>query len=253
MSEIVNEIIEGNRLLWDAAYEFFIDACALPVWGPFGVGEDLSLISDIRNKTFLEIGCGSGRSVKYLIENGAKKVYGIDFSENQIAEASKHNGEPIKKGLVQLIQCSMEQPLQIEPVDIVFSIYAIGWTQDPQKTLNNIFSSLKTGGKFVWSWDHSIFSDVEYKNGEFVVTHSYHDEIPIALPNWKRSGRDGIITYRKISSWFKLLRDAGFIVSGYHEPPPKNMLRGYDKPDKYYSVQKAEKIPSTFIFECVKP
>jgi hypothetical protein len=39
---------------------------------------------------------------------------------------------------------------------------------------------------------------------------------------------------------------------GYHEPEPINLSRGHTDPTKYYSIQKAKKIPSSFIFVCKK-
>lgn len=67
----------------------------MPVWGPFGIGDDLNLIPHIEGQTFLEIGCGSGRSIKYLIERGAKKVYGLDVSSVQLEEATRFNKQAI--------------------------------------------------------------------------------------------------------------------------------------------------------------
>lgn len=244
--------IEQNRRLWDVIYDQFIEASALPVWGPFGIGDDLNLIPEIKGKTFLEIGCGSGRSIKYLIDRGAKKVYGIDLSQKQIKEAEKHNKEAIENGTVKLIQAPMEEKLDLESVDVVFSVYAIGWTQNPEKTFANIFSYLKPGGTFIWSWDHSFFTDVIYEDGKFVIQYSYHNEEPIVMENWKKGGKDASIVYRKVSTWFHYLIDAGFNVTGYHEPKPKNLDRGYNDPKAYYSIQKAEKVPVTFIFVCKK-
>lgn len=105
----------------------------------------------------------------------------------------------------------------------------------------------------MWSWDHSFFADVEYEEGKYVVQHSYHDEEPTELANWKREGCSAFITYRKIDSWFRLLREAGFEVIGYYEPKPKSLYRAHAEPEKYYSIQKAEKVPASFIFVCKKP
>lgn len=71
----------------------------------------------------------------------------------------------------------MEAPVSLpQPVDTVFSIYGLGWTTDVDSVLHNINSYLKINGKFVWSWEHPIYPRVEYKNGQFAVTQSYHDE-----------------------------------------------------------------------------
>ncbi len=244
-----------NEKTWDQVADQFIEASALPVWGPFGIGDDLNLIpeAEIEGKSFLEIGCGSGRSIKYLTNHGAAKVYGVDISAVQIAEAERFNKTVIEEGKVELIKGRMEDKLPIEQIDTVFSIYAIGWTADPETTLKHIFSYLKPGGAFIWSWDHSFFTDVQYEERKFVVEHAYHDERPLILQNWKKKhGVNAHITYRKISSWFQLLRDAGFEIVGYHEPKPKTLDRGSEDPTKYYSIQKAEKVPATFIFVCKK-
>ncbi len=230
----------------------FVEACSLPTWGPFGIGNDLNLLSNIEGKVLLEIGCGSGRSIKYLINHGAKKVYGLDMSKVQIAEASRFNTDLIESGKVKLINGKMELKLDIEFVDIVFSIYGIGWTYDPEATLKNIYSYLKPGGLFIWSWDHGIFSNIRYENDKYVISHSYHDEKPRLIRNWKKDGTQVYIAYRKTSTWFTLLRNAGFEVIGYHEPKPNNLNHGFKDPGKYYSIEKAEKMPASFIFVCKK-
>lgn len=246
-------IILENQQTWDKVADLFIEAAALPVWGPFGAGDDLNLLPEIKNKTFLEIACGSGRSIKYLVDNGAKKVYGLDLSQVQINEATNYNKEAVDRGVVDLVQSPMETKLEIEPVDMVFSVYGLGWTSEPEKTLGNIHSYLKPDGLFVWSWDHSIFSDILYKDGNFSAIYSYHEENPITLKGWKkREGVNAHLTYSKVSTWFQLLISAGFEVVGYYEPAPKTIERGSEDPEKYYSIQKAKLIPATFIFVCKK-
>lgn len=146
----------------------------------------------------------------------------------------------------------MENKINIEPVDYVVSVYAIGWTIAPEEVFKIIYSYLKPGGLFVWSWDHSIFTDIRYEDNKFFVEHSYHEEKPVTLRDWKKEGTTAHITYRKTATWFQLLRDAGFNIIGYHEPAPKNLDHGHNAPEKYYSIQKAERIPCSFIFVCQK-
>lgn len=244
--------LSENEKTWDAVADYFVEASALPVWGPFGIGDDLGLIPEIKGKVFLEIGCGSGRSIKYLCDRKAKKIYGLDISYVQLKEAESFNRKAVEEDQVELIKGKMEDRLEVDSIDVVFSIYAIGWTVDPVATFKNIYSYLKPGGMFIWSWDHTFFTDIQYQDERYIVTYSYHDEKPIQINNWKKEGVTAHITYRKISTWFQLLKDAGFEIVGYHEPKPKDLSRGFDSPDKYYSIQKAEKIPCSFIFVCKK-
>lgn len=248
----MDEKLLQNQQTWDSVAEQFFEASSLPQWGPFGVGIDLDLTPNIEGKSFLEIACGSGRSIKYLIDNGASKVYGLDISQVQLDEAKRYNQSAIDSGEVQLFHQPMEELIEIEPVDYVISIYGFGWTPDPKLTLQYIYSYLKPGGLFIWSWDHTLFSDVKYKNGEYVVDHSYHEENELSILDWKKEGTIAHLIYRKTSTWFKLFLEAGFEVVGYYEPEPVDLSRGYAEPDKYYSIDKAKKVPATFIFVCRK-
>lgn len=45
------------------------------------------LLGDISGKTFLDFGCGTGRSAKFLKELGAEHVYGVDHDQNMIDQA----------------------------------------------------------------------------------------------------------------------------------------------------------------------
>ncbi len=48
------------------------------------VGE---MLGDLSDKTFLDFGCGAGRSTAFLIELGAGHVYGVDHDSNMLAVA----------------------------------------------------------------------------------------------------------------------------------------------------------------------
>ena len=41
------------------------------------------LLGDITGKTFLDFGCGAGRSAKFLKALGARHVYGVDHDQDQ--------------------------------------------------------------------------------------------------------------------------------------------------------------------------
>jgi len=70
------------------------------------------------------------------------------------------------------------------------------------------------------------------------LKHSYHDEGLWVKENWMESNNAAHIAYRKSSTWFQLLGQAGFEITGYHEPAPKNMNWGHNDPERYYSIQK---------------
>lgn len=253
-----DEQLQANRENWSLSYENFRGWGALPNWGPYEVaGDDPSLVGEIEGRTFLEVACGSGHSVKYLLDRGAKKVYGLDFSEEQIRVANEVNEKYVAEGKAVFLVSPMENSIELpEQVDVVLSIYGVGWTVDPDRTFKNIYSYLKSGGKFVWSWDHSVLSDVELEAGKIVVEHSYHDESTIHLKKWSK-GEDAYLTYRKTSTWFELLRKSGFSINRYLEPEAPSFdeniaLISGEKMAAYYAPEKVQKVPWVFIFECFK-
>ncbi len=249
--------LKANHENWNKTYSQFKGWCALPTWGPYEVcKDDLSLIGEIKGRVFLEICCGSGHSIKYLLENGAKKVYAIDFSESQINLAKETNAGSLKH--IEFILSPMEKLTKLpEQIDVVFSIYGIGWTLNPVSTFKNIFSYLKPGGKFAWSWDHGVFLNSKVRGKEVIVEGSYHDESEHHLKTFQ-SGEGVYQVFRKTSTWFQLLRDAGFEINRYLEPKPLNINEDIASISSlemanYYDPIKTEKLPSVIIFECIKP
>ncbi len=151
----MHKLLEENRNSWNKNSKFYYGTTALPVYGCYLKTEDhLNLFEEIKNKKILEIGSGSGHSLKYLASKEASDLWGLDISEEQ-TKASKELLKDIKIPIT-LKTCSMEERLDNvnEYFDIVFSIYALGWTLDLDKTLNNVARYLKTGGIFIFSWDH---------------------------------------------------------------------------------------------------
>ena len=82
-----------------------------------------------------------------MAEHGAEEVWGLDLSSEQIKTAN----ETLKCWNPTLICGAMEEEGDIpkDYFDIVYSIYALGWTSDLRKTLELIYSYVKPGGSFV--------------------------------------------------------------------------------------------------------
>ena len=63
----------------------------------------LSQISVKKHFAILDIGCGGGRTVSKLAAVATEgKVYGVDYSTDSVAVASKTNRESIKSGCVEI-------------------------------------------------------------------------------------------------------------------------------------------------------
>jgi len=241
----------ANKKAWDQIAEKYRGACCLPVWGPFDVCADRDLLGSVAGKTVLEIGCGSGHSISYLAHRGVQQAYGLDISTTQAAFATHLNREHVASGRVQIFETPMEERLGFEDIDLIYSIYAIGWTRDPHALFQNLWSYLRPGGKLVWSWEHPIFSKVRYQDGNYIVHNSYFDEGAYFNERW--GGSDGVyMQTRTVATWFRYLTAAGFTVRDFLEPEPAPATDTWSDPSGYYSPVKARTVPSTMIFVCEK-
>lgn len=250
----MNKILAVNAATWDKVAPAHFGSTHLPAWGPFQVGsKDPTILGDIQGKTFLELGCGSGHSIQYLIQQGAKKVYGLDLSEVQVATARELNQQAVAQGKVELFHQPMEEKIELEEsVDTVYSVYAVGWTYDPKLLFTHVYSYLKPGGRFVWSWDSTLFAHSKVVNGEVVVTEPYHGLTHRYDPNWKGHGSPVHITYRKTSVWSEYLFRAEFRIMRLLEPSPEVVPEHLKDPCRYYYIGKALMVPATIIYVCEK-
>ena len=125
-----------------------------------------SMLPNLKGKSILDLGCGDGNMSAYFMDNGAKRVYGIDISENMINEANKLYADENRKFEVM----KMEDISQInEKFDVVYSSLAFHYVEDFDKLLNDIHNLLNENGVLIFSQENpvasaSIFNREDLKN-----------------------------------------------------------------------------------------
>jgi SAM-dependent methyltransferase len=244
------ESLKVNKQSWDEAAERFYGRNPLPEYGPLAPTEDeLKLFGDVRNLKMLEIGCGSGHSLKYLDQRGAGELWGLDLSTTQIAAAKallQNAASPVK-----LFESPMENNpgLPDDYFDIVFSIYALGWTTNLEKTLTNVHQYLKPGGLFIFSWEHPMYNRVKAKDGELLMDKSYHDEGPYQHEAWSQPA---IMQQYKLSTYVNLLIDNGFKIEKVVEDVSLSDEDIQRHANRWYSYEKAKDLPAAFIIKSRK-
>lgn len=247
------EFILSNKASWDEVAPRFFGRTALPTYGPFAPDEgELRLFGDVTGLKVLDIGCGSGHSLQYMASLGASELWGLDLSDPQIITA-QNLLQPYKSVLKQLFQSPMEEDpgLPHRYFDVVYSIYAIGWTVDLPKTLHNVFNYLKPGGIFIFSWEHPLHNRIIHDGSSYVVQKSYHEEGLHQSEAW--NDRPAIMNQLRLSTYINELIRVGFQIEQVIEDTviPENTERG--NPSRWYAAEKAELIPATFIVKCKKP
>ena len=109
----------------------------------------------VREQIVLDFGCGYGNEMIQLAKAGARKVYGIEISENQLREARQRLA---KAGVTD--RCCLLNEAPPEAVDCVFSFDSFEHFDDPAQILRRMHSFLKPGGRvyvsFGPSWFHPL-------------------------------------------------------------------------------------------------
>jgi SAM-dependent methyltransferase len=246
-------ILNQNKKSWDKVAHHFNGIDALPSYGPFTQTEDeLGLFEDLKEKRVLEIGCGSGHSLLYMAEKGAGELWGVDLSSNQIAAAK----ETLKEHSHKLYCAPMEKDIGLSKsyFDVVYSIYAVGWTTDLSCTYRLIHSYLKPGGYFIFSWDHPLYPHMKSDNGEIRLDGSYQKEGVTTYPNFKGEDAPVVIPKRKMSTYINELIQAGFSIESVIESDVSEIHQAMEAEvsDRYYSLYKAKKFPTTMIIKARK-
>jgi len=251
-----NDIVTINQKGWNSVASQFYGT-VLPKYGPLAATElELQLIDNLRGKSVLELGCGNGHTLSYLWKDKqASELWGIDLSQEQLRltrELLDQENIPAK-----LFLASMDENPGIPEsyFDLVVSIYSLGWTPNLSYTLSLIYSYLKPGGKFVFSWEHPVYHCLEYdaNSKKYFFPRSYLDEKPEIKPSWK--GVEIVLQPRKLSTYINAIADAGLIVERFIESEVNINIAGEKDyaPENWYSVPRAQLIPTTLIVRASKP
>ncbi|MGP3987944.1 class I SAM-dependent methyltransferase [Streptomyces sp. 3N207] len=146
--------IAAEMELWNAYAESAFDPDAEPVfrWTQYaehGPGPEL-LGSP---QTALEIGCGTGRAVAYLAQQGVRTT-GLDLSPVMVKKLQEHwpiPGATFVQGEV-LDHLAMHQV----SYDAIYSIFGCAWFADPGRLFPLVRARLNAGGVFVFSQPPAI-------------------------------------------------------------------------------------------------
>jgi SAM-dependent methyltransferase len=253
-------MIDGDRALsinrtgWDRVAPQFHGGTALPEYGPLAPTEDTLRLLDARTDLCaLELGCGSGHSLRYLADRGARELWGVDLSSVQIAFA-RETLRPYAS-CVRLIESPMEvdSGIPTNHFDLVYSIYGLGWTTDLDKTMELTASYLRPGGAFLLSGEHPMYGCLAWNGTQYTVADSYFPEGPREHASWK--GVPIVIQRRTLSTFVQQIVRVGLHIEALVETPlnPELATEAHADPARWYSVPRASMIPTTFIIKARKP
>lgn len=145
---------------------------------------------DLRDKVVLDIGFGRGEVVNYCAKAGAKRVIGIDFSEDAIKIASEFNKDNPNVELLKIEAKDMEFR---NLFNIIFAIDVIEHIPDAEMQLvyGKIHSALKNEGLLILNTP--FFKSTKSKDCSDLVpaTHGMH-----CNKQTKKKLNDDLIKYK---------------------------------------------------------
>ncbi len=246
-----DNILLQNKQSWNTMAGSWMGSTALPVYGCLiPTEEELGLFPDLSEKKVLDIGCGSGHSLKWCGDKGASELWGLDLSSKQIDIARQflcdNNYEAKLFNSPMEVSCG----LPAEYFDVVYSIYAIGWTVDLETTFHNVASYLKKDGVFIFSWDHPLMHCLEANDNSLMFKESYLMEEDFS---YAQRGNPVTIKNRKLSTYINSLAEAGFLVERLVEETDRQVMEmSAPFQEGYYTPYKAKNFPLSFIIKARK-
>ncbi|MBB4372768.1 SAM-dependent methyltransferase [Bradyrhizobium sp. cir1] len=185
-----------------------------------------AMFPDMAGKRAIDLGCGFGWVSRWLRENGARTVLGVDLSESMIARARQTTADPAIDYRIADLE-TIELPEAA--FDFAFSSLTFHYISDFDRLARTIHRSLAAGSHFVFSIEHPIFMAathprwIEDEDGRKTWPVKTWPVNRYAIEGERRTDwfAKGVVKYhRKIATTLSVLIRAGFIIEAVDEFAP---------------------------------
>ena len=214
-------------------------------------------LPDLKGKSVLCVGCGTGEECEHLAKLGTKKVVGIDISRGLI-EVAKQSYPGLEFHVMDMEKINFSG----NSFDFVYSSLTMHYVKDWIKTLHGIYKVLKKNGAFLFSTHHPVkwgagvnrskekntflMGYEKSESGECKVFGDYLNARKID-DIWFNEFRVSYY-HRPLAEIIKDIIKSEFFISDFIEPKPtKGVIK--EKPN-FYDIH--TKIPLFMIFELRK-
>ncbi len=184
--------------------------------------EYIQSIGNIRNKSVLDIGCGTGWLTS-IVANNAKKVQGIDISEGMIKRALEENPKHNVSYRVMNALDIRKLNYRFDVVISALTMHSISPIEKLTTVLNNVKNVLKNKGKAVFLVPHPCFAHLNkrpYNTYTFRKEFRYFNKnqiYDVKLRNELGLNKFSCGFYT-LSDYFNAFKDAGLRVLKIKEP-----------------------------------
>lgn len=208
------------------------------------------LLPPLQNKRVLDLGCGFGWHCRYVMEQQAASVVGMDLSEKMLEQARLRNNGP---GITYLREAMEDINFPPGSFDVVLSSLALHYVEHYDLTCRKIYDCLSPGGHFVFSTEHPVFTAIAAQDWHYDATgQRQHWPLDHYQDEGRRIARfldnDVVKYHRTVSTLINGLLDAGFSVSRVEEPKPSPAVL-----EKYPEMKDETRRPIFILIAAQKP
>ncbi len=179
-----------------------------------------ALLPVLTGTTVLDLGSGAGDFARWLVDQGAINVLGIEPSENML-EVARQNPRPeieFRRSFVE------ELELPESEFDLVVSSLMFHYVEHLKPVIEHIRSWLKVGGALVFSIEHPITTAILGKRRGWVKDDE-GERIGWEVTDYSSEGErvshwivDGVVKYhRTLATTLNMLTESGFRIDRISE------------------------------------
>lgn len=222
-----NHITEELSQIWDLNAESYAAHCSR--YGDRNkevllTPRVLNWLGDISGLEVLDAGCGEGFLCRLLAERGAR-VTGVDYSGKLLEIARERTPQDLNIAYRHLNLETLD-PIPEASFDLIVSLLTLQDVPDYQAALREIERVLKPAGRCFLAFTHPCFTSdggwVRDEQGKKLhwKTDRYFLEREVEMRLDPTSEDNPIGFHRTLSSYYRAIREAGFIIHDLIEPTP---------------------------------
>lgn len=179
------------------------------------------MLPALDGKRVVDLGCGFGWVSRWIRENGATSVLGIDLSEKMLARARAETSDPTIAYRIDNLETLQ---LPAAAFDLAFSALAFHYVRDFDRLARMLHAAIVPGGDLVFTIEHPIFMAAAHPH--WIADEDGRKTWPVngySVEGERRTDwfAKGVVKYhRTVATTLNTLMAAGFELSRVEEFAP---------------------------------